>query len=311
MASNKMASSDAAESLKAYRMAVESRLAALVPDTGKPSEAAQHSLLLPGKRLRALITMAAAADYGADPFDALDAACAVEMVHTASLIFDDLPAMDDAGLRRGAATPHVLFGDGVAILAGIGLLNGAFGVLAAAHKTSETQCAAMVRALSDAIGWDGLVQGQAMDLASIDQPAELTDVADIHHGKTGVLFVAAADMGAIIAGASVSQRTTMARFGHWLGQAYQAFDDLVDVVASAESAGKPTQADAGKATAVTMAASQAGDDTKDKALSRATAALSAARENTATGEGASMLAYVLDEVEAHFTRLIAPHSDAA
>ncbi|MEM9233958.1 MAG: polyprenyl synthetase family protein, partial [Pseudomonadota bacterium] len=180
------------------RQRVETRLAELVPQGMGPAEAARHSLLAPGKRLRAILTMIAAAECGGDPFKALDVACAVEMIHTASLVFDDLPAMDDASLRRGITTPHVIYGVDVAILAGIGLLNGAFGAVARAETLSAAQKVEISDILSLSVGWSGLVGGQALDLSSGENGA---CIEDIHDGKTGVLFEAATLGGAASAGA--------------------------------------------------------------------------------------------------------------
>lgn len=226
---------------------VEKRLAALVPDTGGPSDAARHALLAPGKRLRAILTLAAAREFGlADPRVALDSACAIEMVHTASLMFDDLPAMDDAALRRGMPTAHVLFGVDVTILAGIGLLNGAFGTVAHDPWLNDAQKVRITRALSDAVGWSGLVQGQALDLSG-GGTASLEAIQD---GKTGVLFEAAALSGAAVAEAGEAAETELRIYSRHLGRAYQAFDDVLDFTGDDRLAGKSTCRDAGKLTAL-------------------------------------------------------------
>ncbi len=228
---------------------VDSRLDALVPITGAPSKAARHALLAPGKRLRAILTLLAARHCGGDDETALDVACAVEMIHTASLIIDDLPAMDNADIRRGVATSHVLYGEGVAILAGIGLLNGAFGVVSDCPKLSPAQKARVVSLFSRAVGWTGLVQGQALD---ISPTASSTDVSldDIHYGKTGALFVAAALAGAATATGMEDECQDLEAFARELGIAYQAFDDVLDTLVSDQDAGKSTQKDAGKLTAM-------------------------------------------------------------
>lgn len=240
-----------ASELDAIKRAVEARLDHLLPPQGEPSLAARHSLLAPGKRLRAVLTVMAARQCAGAPLDEsglIDIACAVEMVHTASLVFDDLPAMDDADLRRGVATPHKLYGDDVAILAGIGLLNGAFGVVAAASGLDAQQRIEIVEVLSRAIGWTGLVQGQALDLRGDDAAS----VEDVHHGKTGALFVAAALAGAACAAAPATARAGLVTYGRELGLAYQALDDVLDHVASDAAAGKSTGKDAGKRTAVVL-----------------------------------------------------------
>lgn len=286
------------------RQAIDARLDQLVPETGLPAEAARHSLLLPGKRLRGLLTLAAADLFGCSVDTAIDPACAVEMVHAASLIFDDLPAMDDAGLRRGAETPHILFGEDVAILAGIGLLNGAFGVLTFAKGLDAERHCEMVRVLSEAVGWRGLVQGQALDLSSAASTADSDSVRTIHDGKTGALFVASALMGAIVAKADGAARDQMVQLGQHLGLAYQAFDDVLDAVASAEEIGKPTRADGLKGTAMALSSGIASD-----ALSRAEQQFALAK-SFAGGDGTCLMA-LLDLIGAHFEKLIVPAVSAA
>lgn len=291
-----------ARDLAAIKTAVETRLDHLLPPQGEPSLAARHSLLAPGKRLRAVLTVMSArqcASGALDEASLIDVACAVEMVHTASLVFDDLPAMDDADLRRGVATPHKLYGDDVAILAGIGLLNGAFGVVAAASGLDAHQRIEIVEVLSRAIGWSGLVQGQAMDLRG-DDGASLEDV---HHGKTGALFVAAALAGAACARAPKSARASFVTYGRELGLAYQALDDVLDHVASDAVAGKSTGKDADKRTAVVL-----GSVPRD-GLATAKARAERHLSNAATAADAvcdaSALSALTQHVRAHFAGLTA------
>lgn len=285
--------------LEAVKDRVEKRLEQLLPAAGEPSLAARLSLLAPAKRLRAVLTVITAEQCGASEDCALDVACAIEMVHTASLIFDDLPAMDDADMRRGMPTPHKVYGDGVAILAGIGLLNGAFGVVAQAQSLSAAQRVEVVEVLSRAVGWSGLVQGQALDL----RPAEGTDLDDIHYGKTGALFVAAVLAGAACAGAPLSARTALGGYGRALGLAYQAMDDVLDQVAAPQETGKCTGKDDGKLTAVSggerfpigLAAA------KTKAARHLDEARAAAREACP----GSALISLTEHIAAHFERLAA------
>ena len=278
---------------EALRTAVNERLDQLVPDLGGPSEAARHSLLAPGKRLRAMLTMIAAAECGGKPDDALDAACAVEMIHTASLVFDDLPAMDDAALRRGVTTPHVLYGVDVAILAGIGLLNGAFGAVAGCTTISDAQKTDLTCILADTVGWRGLVAGQALDLASVEGGGS---VNDIHDGKTGVLFEAAVLSGAVVAGCEKEQGPQLRQYAHELGRAYQAFDDILDQVANDEIAGKSTSRDTGKVTAVS-----ASDDQLAAALEKAARHLGDAKSALpAPADADSPLRSFADHIMGHF-----------
>lgn len=277
----------------ALRAQINARLDALVPADSAPARAARHSLLAAGKRLRALLTIAATARAGGDPALAMDAACAVEMVHTASLIFDDLPAMDDAPLRRGVPTPHVLFGEGVAILAGIGLMNAAFEAAAQCPGVPAARRLSVVELLTTAIGWTGLVGGQALDLnpdgASVDV---------IHHGKTGVLFVAAADIGAVIAGLGPEQRAPFVQFGRALGGAYQALDDILDHLGKAETAGKPTQRDGGKLSGVSPASLAAARARATRALADADAALGGP-----AGDPNCPMRGLMARIERHFQEL--------
>lgn len=233
---------------------VESRLADLVPAQGRAAQAARYSLLAPAKRLRAIMTMLAARQSGGSEAAALDAACAVEMVHSASLIFDDLPAMDDARLRRGVAATHVAHGEDMAILAGIGLMNGAFGVIARDAGLDPATRTALTEILSAAIGWSGLVNGQALDLGTLQgegQPqASLLD--EMHDCKTGALFSAAVLAGAETAGADQAHRGLLCQYARSIGLAYQAFDDVLDQVADEVASGKSTARDAGKLTQVSL-----------------------------------------------------------
>ncbi|MCQ8184993.1 polyprenyl synthetase family protein [Parvularcula maris] len=235
--------------LESLRELVNVRLDQLVPmgAQGGPAAAARYSLLAGGKRLRAIITLTAARTHGGKLETALDAACAIEMIHCASLIFDDLPAMDDAALRRGVATVHAKFGQDIAILAGIGLMNGAYEVLAKAQHTTEAQRLDMLRIVTRAVGWQGLVHGQALDLNSGESDAQIDA---IHEGKTGALFIAAAECGGVAApSVSEKDRRALRSYGRALGFAYQAFDDVLDQVVCDEAAGKTTGKDGGKSTA--------------------------------------------------------------
>lgn len=236
--------------LESLRELINLRLQQLVPEgmPGGPAAAARHSLLAPGKRLRAIMTLIAARSYGGKIEDAVDAACAVEMIHTSSLVFDDLPAMDDADLRRGMPTAHVAFGQDIAILAGIGLINGAYEAVAQSKVLDAERRVEVLKVITRAVGWQGLVHGQALDLSSGESNARLDA---IHEGKTGALFIAAAECGGIV-GASCddTDRRNLRTYGRALGFAYQAFDDVLDQAVCAETAGKTTNKDGGKNTAV-------------------------------------------------------------
>ncbi len=241
--------------IEQLRAAVDRRLADLLPDrSARPprlAEAARYAVLSPGKRFRPMLTLLAAQAFGAEPLAALDAACAFEMVHAASLILDDLPSMDDAALRRGRATTHRAFDEATAILAAVGLLNQAFGVIAADGRLPDAARGELCRRLSDSVGFEGLVSGQALDLNDREHVRTADDIDLLNHRKTGVLMVAAAEAGALIAGAPATSVTAVGEFARRLGLAFQIQDDLVDAAFIAES-GKDLGKDAGMTTLVTI-----------------------------------------------------------
>ncbi|HEX2162689.1 MAG TPA: polyprenyl synthetase family protein [Thermoanaerobaculia bacterium] len=238
---------------------VNRRLPELVPSAGERPVAVHramlHALTSPGKRLRPALALAVAEMLGRRAAAVLDLACAVEMVHACSLIFDDLPSMDDAALRRGRPTVHRVFGEATAQLAGLALLNRAFGVVAeAAHRLPLRRYTAedLVHHLSAAVGSAGLIGGQALDLASTPEEHDLALLEYIHSHKTGALFIAAGELGAMAADARRRDLETITRFAKNLGLAFQITDDLIDATASAEEAGKDVGQDAGKVTFVSL-----------------------------------------------------------
>jgi geranylgeranyl diphosphate synthase type II len=239
---------------------VDRRLPELVPAlSSRPErvhEAMLYALTSPGKRLRPALALAVAEMFSRHGWAAvLDLACAVEMVHACSLIFDDLPAMDDAAVRRGRPTVHRAFDEATAQLAGLGLLNRAFGVVAeAAQGLSLRRYTAedLVHHLSAAVGSEGLIGGQALDLATGPGEHDLALLEYIHSHKTGALFIAAAELGAMAADARRRDLETVTRYAKNLGLAFQISDDLVDATATVEEAGKDVGKDAGKTTFVTL-----------------------------------------------------------
>ena len=210
-------------------------------------EAMRYSLMAGGKRLRPILVLAFAdaasrsTRGGGEPAD--DAAVAVEMIHTYSLIHDDLPAMDDDDLRRGRPTNHKVYGEAMAILAGDALLTDALASVSGGPGGSPEVRAALTYELAHAAGARGMVGGQVLDIAE-DRPAELDYLVRLHRMKTGALLKAACRMGAIAGGASAEQLAAADRFGDSIGLAFQIADDVLDVTASAEAMGKPTGADA-------------------------------------------------------------------
>ena len=217
-------------------------------------EAVRYSLLAGGKRLRPALVLLACEACGGNPDAALPAACAIEMVHTYSLIHDDLPAMDDDDLRRGRPTNHVVYGEATAILAGDGLLTFAFEVLARDLQPASV-AAACCADLASAAGVIGMVGGQQADLeaeapAATDptrfSPAELLEKLEaIHRRKTGRLLCSALTMGGCIAGASAARLSQLRRYGECVGLAFQIIDDLLDLTSTPEQLGKNVKKDAG------------------------------------------------------------------
>ncbi|HEY5314202.1 MAG TPA: farnesyl diphosphate synthase [Pirellulales bacterium] len=208
------------------------------------AEAIRYSLLAPGKRLRPLLVLMSAEACGGESSDAMPAACAVEMIHTYSLIHDDLPAMDDDDLRRGRPTNHKMFGEGLAILAGDALLTMAFEILARDIQPPEvaTRCTAV---LAQAAGATALVGGQADDLAG-GASHDLAGLESVHRRKTGALFLACLRLGSLTAGADDQQWARLEHYGTCMGLAFQITDDLLDVQGDEQALGKRVGKDAGR-----------------------------------------------------------------
>ena len=206
-------------------------------------QAMRYSLLAGGKRLRPVLVLGfaeAAAQASGGNRVAEDAACAVEYVHTYSLIHDDLPAMDDDDLRRGMPTSHVKFGEALAILAGDALLTDAFGLLTAGDGPERL---ALARELAAGAGGAGMVAGQVLDTAE-DRPAEEGYVTRMHRLKTGALIRASCRMGVHAARGGAAALAAAEAYGDAVGLAFQVADDLLDVLSTPEQLGKPTGADA-------------------------------------------------------------------
>ena len=238
------------------RAAVEQRLASLVdlraavPDNLRA--ALRHALLGRSKRVRPVMMLMIAEPRGGLAGPVLDVACAVEMVHTASLILDDLPCMDDATMRRQRPTTHIAFGQPTAILSAVALLTRAFGIIAALDDVPANTRTRLASVLAKAVGWDGLVAGQEID---INNRASLNDAEQVEHMnwlKTGVLFVAAAEMGAILRGLEGERLEAVRRFARHFGLAFQTADDLLDRTDTAEHAGKDVGKDGDKGTLVSL-----------------------------------------------------------
>jgi farnesyl diphosphate synthase len=213
-------------------------------EDGRVSEAMRYTALAPGKRLRPVVALAVSDLYRTPRERVLPAACALEMVHACSLVLDDLPCMDDAGTRRGRPSNHMVYGEATAILAAFALLNLAYGILSGtAAELGESVRAEAGKRLSLALGTEGMIGGQALDLVAPPSGADLDRMEKVHSRKTGSLFIASVEVGAILGRAPNEERVALAAFAKNLGLAYQIVDDILDATASPEQAGKPTRSD--------------------------------------------------------------------
>ena len=234
--------------LQRTRSAVEKALLDAVPSAkAKPAtihRAMRYSLLAGGKRIRPVLCCAASEACGGTVRHALPAACAVELVHTYSLVHDDLPCMDDDDLRRGKPTSHKVFGEGMAVLAGDALLTQAFAVLAAAKPKRSFTAADLVAELARAAGSRGLIAGQVADLEAEGRKPSESALYFIYAAKTGMLLRAALKLGGMCGGGTKAQIAALDRFGFALGLAFQIQDDILDATQSAKKLGKTAGKDA-------------------------------------------------------------------
>ena len=209
-------------------------------------EAMKYSLMAGGKRIRPVLCLAACEAVGGDPQKALIAACALEMVHTYSLIHDDLPAMDDDELRRGKATCHIAYDEATAILAGDALLTLAFEVLSSVDSNDGNRAdkwMQVIRLISGAAGYQGMIQGQVLDIASEGKTLDADELETMHRLKTGALIEASLACGALLGGANHRQRKLIDDYGRKIGLAFQVTDDLLNVEGNPELMGKAVGTD--------------------------------------------------------------------
>lgn len=245
------------ETVQAWAQRTEQRLAELcdeyLPQDAEIGQAARYSLLGGGKRVRAVLTLAACELAGAPAEQALAYACALEMLHCYSLIHDDLPCMDDDDFRRGRPSCHKQYGEATALLAADALVTAAFEVIAnaALPAQSRVQAAAV---LAKAGGARGMLYGQELDKRYETQPASEEQLRALHAHKTGALIVAAVELGCLAAGADEALRAALAHYAAELGLVFQIVDDILDVTATTAELGKPAGSDASmdKTTFVTL-----------------------------------------------------------
>ena len=269
--------------LEAQQQRVETALDRYLPAPGAYpptlSEAMRYSVFAGGKRVRPILLLAAAGAVGGDGEAVLPAACAMEFVHTYSLIHDDLPAMDDDDYRRGQPTSHKVFGEAVAILAGDALLTYAFEVMAGPDLTNRFAPAVLLEAthcLARAAGFSGMVGGQVVDMASEGRKVPLDVLEYIHRHKTAALFGAAVTIGGLLGGGSAPQLAALKCYGQAAGLAFQIADDVLDVEGDSAALGKRIGQDEkhGKATYPALLGMEASRQHAAALLNEALAALS-------------------------------------
>ena len=238
-------------------------------------KAMEYSLMAGGKRLRPVLLMAAVDAVGKDGAAFLTTGCAIEMIHTYSLIHDDLPAMDNDDYRRGKPTNHKVFGDGIAVLAGDALLTLAFEVMLRQEGAAPETLVTVVSEMSRAAGPYGMVGGQVLDLEGEGRRLDLAALRKIHMGKTGALFCAAIRSGAILAGAKEEELTALTLYAERFGLAFQITDDILDVTGDEAAIGKPVGSDVRneKATYVTLTSLEEAKKLAEDAVDEAVAAL--------------------------------------
>ena len=288
----------AASELDSYlarsREAIDGALADAVPSPGSPPaalhEAMRYTLLLPGKRLRGILVLASCELLKGDAADALPLACAVEFVHASSLILDDLPSMDDATLRRGKPTLHKAVGEANAILASVALLNGAFALIQEAPALKDRARVRASARLAESIGALGLIGGQVADLEATGKKVDLDALEYIHAHKTGALFIAAAELGAIAAAGRERDFEALQRYAKNLGLAFQITDDLLDYSGTPGTTGKDAGLDRDRTTFVNLCGIDGARRLTDELIAASLAALAP------FGKRAEILAGLADRV---------------
>ena len=233
--------------LKEYKALIDTKLAEYFRADDMPQaglfEAMRYSLNAGGKRIRPILVLEFCRITGGDSDKSLPVACAIEMLHTYSLIHDDLPCMDNDDLRRGKPTNHVVYGECTATLAGDALQAEAFGTILRSELPAESR-AECARILADAVGADGMCGGQFLDMIGENKLLTACELDEINSRKTGALLIAACTMGVAAAGGNEKQSESARRFGAAIGAAFQIRDDMLDVISTSEQLGKPIGSDA-------------------------------------------------------------------
>lgn len=226
---------------KHYEPLIQKEMTALIDSLAVPQslkEAMNYSLQAGGKRIRPILLLAVLEEFGIQHPDALKVAAAIEMIHTYSLIHDDLPSMDDDDLRRGMPTNHVVYGEALAILAGDALLTYSFGIVARLEHVSSDDKIRLIDLMSVSSGAEGMVGGQVLDIEGEEKKLTLEELEQVHRLKTGALLTYSILAGAILAQAAAEEIMALSRFGEHLGLAFQIQDDILDVTGTSEELGK-------------------------------------------------------------------------
>ena len=235
--------------LKGKKAAIDRMLEQVLPEESafppRLHQAMRYALLAGGKRLRPILAIAAAEAAGGDGNAVLREACALELIHTYSLIHDDLPAMDNDDFRRGLPTTHTVFGEAVAILAGDALLTEAFAILSSSvtNRSSQQHIIEVIKLIAEAAGSRGLIGGQVVDLESEGKAIDKNLLDYIHTRKTGCLITASVLLGAMLVGSTSEQIACLRDYGAAIGLAFQITDDILDVTESTQTLGKTAGSD--------------------------------------------------------------------
>ncbi|KRG15656.1 polyprenyl synthetase family protein [Lederbergia galactosidilytica] len=233
-----------------YKQKLDENLIHAIEELPAPKslkDAMKYSLKAGGKRIRPLLLFASIHAYGKDPEMGMATACALEMIHTYSLIHDDLPSMDDDDLRRGRPTNHKVYGEALAILAGDGLLTYGFELIANDENLNDADKVWLIQLLAKNAGPVGMVGGQVADIEAENKELTIKELEYIHHHKTGKLLSFGVLAGAKIAGANANELKLFEEFSQHLGLAFQISDDILDVIGDEKVIGKPVGSDDGKA----------------------------------------------------------------
>lgn len=224
-----------------YEPAIQEELAFLIQSLSIPDslkDSMHYSLQAGGKRIRPILLLAVLEDLNVQHPDALKVAAAIEMIHTYSLVHDDLPSMDNDDLRRGMPTNHKVFGEAIAILAGDALLTYSFGIIARLEHVSSEDKVQLMDLMSVSSGAEGMVGGQVLDIEGEEKQLDLKELEQVHRLKTGALLTFSILAGAILAKASLEEKLALGKFGEHLGLAFQIRDDILDVTGTSQELGK-------------------------------------------------------------------------